>query len=515
MKINVNLGSAKGSKTFARPLILAVAASLLVLSPSFGISSAFGAEGDAELPANVVSNGGGVDVTPLGAEEVGEDKVKYSFQVSLQSMQSSDHIQTGNTFTIAMPQFVNDVKFTQLGTYDVGFDRDLANFAADAQTRKDVEVPLGIVYSTADVRWSELETLARGQRGQYVDDSNGRVGETFDGIYYPTSESTDIVDVFGSLVNAQEQEAFKESGLKDVPGAVIYAGVSEQGLSSVIQAFQPDSETREGPKSYTVYGEFAGLPMGLRVEYTISKEQAKKTPIMPLWAALSWRSFSEGGLSSAESGSQHLYEYGDLSEAYELLKHPESIKADQFDSNGLQVANVGVTAYTGKWYEIGEDLNPGVFNWVKQFGLAQNSAVTYYVAANEDYRDIAAVAYLPTPKKSPEGTVEDSPEGTVEDDQTDSSKDDSEIELKPAIPLGPSTSADTDATDVANPDKATGGDKPNGANQTGQVDKTSQSQAADTSLARTGVSVALTALASALLLAGGALLVRSRRFLQA
>ena len=93
---------------------------------------------EATMNNNIDSSNGGVNITPLGTEvkkEGSQEYVIYSYQVSINSMISSTHLQTWNSFLISVPKFANDVKFTLIGTQD----DDNGVFSA-----KDVNVPLGI-----------------------------------------------------------------------------------------------------------------------------------------------------------------------------------------------------------------------------------------------------------------------------------------------------------------------------------------------------------------------------------
>lgn len=108
---------------------------------------------------NIHYSGGGVDVTPLGSKELDSGEIEYSFQISLQAMQSDEKIQTAHSFHTAIPGFAKNVKFTQIGTYEKAklgnpFDPNyvqneyLENRMASS---KDVAIPLGISTSRQEI----------------------------------------------------------------------------------------------------------------------------------------------------------------------------------------------------------------------------------------------------------------------------------------------------------------------------------------------------------------------------
>ncbi|WP_158024375.1 LPXTG cell wall anchor domain-containing protein [Boudabousia marimammalium] len=444
---------------------------------------------DCVIPANVTSTGGSVDVTPLGYEKLDNGKVKYSFQVSVQAMLSSDYIQNASTFDLAMPSFVEDVNFTQIGTYDIpqGFKRgDYENNVKHAHA---VEVPMEILIPT-DENYDGGLDQAYEQREKYMRDylaaKNDEAGVTVEADALEDL-ARDKVREFGMLANGEELKALEAAGIKHLPGGVIYEGVTYGSFSGMIQRPERQQELDEQYadtvvhpeatdkiKSYLFHTENAGAPLSVRVEYTISGEQFTKTPHMPLWAASAWRSFHEGTYGSQEVGSQNLYEYASWEQDLMFIAHPELINAEQYDRNGLRGTGTGLTQYTGKWYEIGDDVTATAFNYVTNFNLATNPDVQYYAAAREDFRDIAAAGPPPPPRPKP--TPEPSPESSAE-------------EAPDAAPI-----VDTDAS----PDAA-----PADANAKGGK------------LPVTGVDATWVTVLAAALMLGGLALVGSRRKLKA
>ena len=171
--------------------------------------------------------------------------------------------------------------------------------------------------------------------------------------------------------------------------------------------------------------------VGLRVTFTVDDEQVRKSPFIPVDVRNSWRCSQEGGgPGSYEEGCQNLAEYNNMATRYvnietgkpisqsdymELsdseqekyyptnyyyVEHPEYITRDMFDIHGLHTeSSVDVTSYTGKWQTIGEDVGPwgdslrdATFEFLSKYSdIRNNRSITYNIAANEDYRDIAVV----------------------------------------------------------------------------------------------------------------------------
>ncbi|WP_159796635.1 YSIRK-type signal peptide-containing protein [Streptococcus halichoeri] len=376
-----------------------------------GNEAAF-ALGGSYYSDNVHSLGGGVDVTPLAAKESEDDTVEYSYQISLQAIQSSDHIQTGDTFHTAIPGFAKDVKFTQIGTYDkkvlhqpTDVPVELAELGSYGDQSEDnvlskrmeasrnVEINLGITRQQA----AFMQSLK--DRAQFLKDKG-------------LSEENIVM----SLAWYDEIEERKRVGLDTIPDAIVFTGYTYNHFGSGGQIDAPedpadliryDKKYENIPGTiknyqYTVLAD--GHPMALRVSFRVSKEQARKTPNLPLWTALAWRRFHEGGIGSYEDGAQSIYDYAGGRKAAQFVAHPEYISNGQFDKNGMYGTNAGVTGYTGDWRLVGTDVSKGNFNYVDYFDLRSNPAVTYIAPANEDMRDIAVVAY-----KEPEVITESGP----------------------------------------------------------------------------------------------------------
>lgn len=381
---------------------------------------------------NIESNGGGVDVTPLKAEKLEAGKIKYSFQVSLQGIQSSDHIQTANTFHSAVPQVVGKIRFTQIGTYDkVAYWRDLAEndeqFLYDSEFIKkyarDIEMPLEVYrYHMAEDEEAYYELL---------DEWEERIRRT--NVLSPDYEDALLP---GSLAWYHEGEALKAEGINHVPGGVFEMPddyLEEMGLSG-------DWRVR----NYVITANNSFFPFDLRVEYIVTEDQAKKTSILPLYMGLAWRSFGENiPPASEEAGGQSLYDFGKegLEKCMTYVSQPETITEDQLSEDGLLGSGVGLTKRTDHWAIIGEDVEEDEkrFRYAEIFNLSANPSVLYYVSADEDYRDIAAVMYkaqepeetapTPEPEEKPTPSPEEEPkeEPQVEDPTPEPNEEEEEL----------------------------------------------------------------------------------------
>ncbi|QTU83459.1 YSIRK-type signal peptide-containing protein [Carnobacteriaceae bacterium zg-C25] len=344
------------------------------------------------LPSdNVHSLGGGVDVTPLEAKNLGDGFVEYSYQISVQPIVSSDHIQTSGTVHVALPGFGQDVKFTQIGTYDGELLKDNAEFRPfyALHTRmtasKNVEVPLGITHSIEAFEKTQEERQAEREANNYD---------------YITGSS---------LAFNEEIELRKSKGMVDLPNAVVFTGYTQDGFNPAVDAFDdknnptPATSIEENIakyeklpntiKNYVFSTYTVGHPMAVKVSFKVTEEQALKTPNLPLWSALAWRSFYEGGITSYKTNAQNLYDLDSGEKAATFIAKPETIKDDQFDKNGLYGTQTGITAYTGDWRLIGTDITKANFDYVSTFRLPNNIAVSYFAPRSEDLRDIAVVRY--------------------------------------------------------------------------------------------------------------------------
>lgn len=171
--------------------------------------------------------------------------------------------------------------------------------------------------------------------------------------------------------------------------------------------------------------------VGLRVTFDVDDDQVRKTPFIPVDARNVWRcNQEEGGQGSYELECQSMLEYNG-SKAYKVLnketgveisqdvydglyqkeqekyyrtnyyyvEHPEYITRDMFDIHGLHSEpSVDVTSYTGRWQEIGEDVEPWgdnlrgpTFDYYSIFQPYEKEDVTFILPMNEDFRDIAVV----------------------------------------------------------------------------------------------------------------------------
>ncbi|MCG1373228.1 cell envelope integrity protein TolA, partial [Staphylococcus epidermidis] len=295
---------------------------------------------------NVRSNGGGgADVTPGCAKIQKDGTVKYDYTVSVNPVKSSDHGQTGSTFGITVPKFAKNVKFELIGTRE-----------KDSKKPHDVNLDLGQI--------SEAE-------------------------YKKNSKQ------FHNIPTYEEYQKLKKEGKTELPASVVAYDESDNTFSG--GTYNPDLA-----KSYGINTLVDG-PVGIRVTFDISEDQFKKTPYVPLDARLRWKSFWESeSIHSYEDGSQSLDDFRPHSDtgfnneekskdsSYTYVEHPEKIKKGTFDENGLYLEpSVGVTKKTGDWSVIGNDMTKSPFNYVDQFTLHANRAVTYYAPSSEDLADIA------------------------------------------------------------------------------------------------------------------------------
>ncbi|HFI0462804.1 TPA: YSIRK-type signal peptide-containing protein [Streptococcus suis] len=358
----------------------AEAAYSFALASPASLSRAAGLEAD-----NVHSFGGGVDVTPLETEIDENGNIKYNYQISVQAVQSSDHIQTANSFHTAIPGFAENVTFTQIGTYDYNamenaerVEGDPTNTLNGLKYSRDIVLGLGIA-STMDQMentFSERETR------------NARLENP--------------VPLAGSFVWGEEYDALRAEGLKELPNAIAFSGYTINTYASggemawdpenPLDSHDPSLASQKGSiKNYQFTALGNGHPLAMKLSFTITPEQFEKTPIMPVWTALAWRSSQESSNpSSYESGSQSLYDFPGGRDTAILVGNPEHIRRGQFDQDGLKVGEVGITKYTGDWRFIGTDVTPGIFNYPEKFNLRANPAVTYIASSTEDYRDLAA-----------------------------------------------------------------------------------------------------------------------------
>ncbi|MDO5376003.1 MAG: YSIRK-type signal peptide-containing protein [Staphylococcus rostri] len=308
-------------------------------------------------PAQNVTNigGGGVNVTPGCAKIQKDGRVKYDYEVSLNPVTSSDHIQTGSTFNITIPKFAENVRFTLIGTRD------------ENSKPHDVDMELG------QMTYDEY-------KAGYEKYGNPNLHNI------PTYEEyLELKEQGKTPISVVEHKVEDKDGYIET--------TSGQFLAGLVRSFSVNT---------TVKG-----PIGLKVEYDISKEQYEKTPYLPLDARLGWRGFSEGDnyIQSYDENAQALDNYrktrtespvgsdgNTYSTLYYYVEHPEEIKLGSFDEHGFYgQPGVAVTRNMGHWSTIGPDISESTFDYVDAFDLNANVAVTYYAPKNEDLADIAVV----------------------------------------------------------------------------------------------------------------------------
>lgn len=362
----------------------AEAAYSFALASPASLSRAAGLEAD-----NVHSFGGGVDVTPLETEIDENGNIKYNYQISVQAVQSSDHIQTANSFHTAIPGFAENVTFTQIGTYDYNamenaerVEGEPTNTLNGLKHSREINLGLGIA-STMDQMYN-----------------------TFGEREIRNASLENPVPLAGSFVWGEEYDALLAEGLKELPNAIAFSGYTSNTYASggelawdaenPLASHDPSLASQEGSiKNYQFTALGNGHPLAMKLSFTITPEQFEKTPIMPVWTALAWKSSYESSYpssspSSYESGSQSLYDFPGGRKTAILVGNPEYIRRGQFDQDGLKVGEVGITKYTGDWRIIGTDVTPGIFYYSQNFNLRANPAVTYIASSTEDYRDLAA-----------------------------------------------------------------------------------------------------------------------------
>ncbi|QLK85654.1 G5 domain-containing protein [Staphylococcus sp. 17KM0847] len=294
--------------------------------------------------------GGGVDVTPGQARVQEDGRVKYDYQVSLNPVLSSDHIQTGSTFNVTLPLFAENVKFTLIGTRE-----------EETHTPHDVEMELGQMSYDEYEEWTKEYTSIPSYEK------------------YLELKAQGITPI--SVV--------KNNIGKDEYGS-IWPNTGAQTLSEVVQ-------------SYAINTLVKGA-IGLKVEFDISAEQYQKTPYLPLDARLAWRSFveMEDGVNDASSGSQSIDDMRYMPDdtnandsSYYYIEHPEEIKVGDFNEHGLYAQKgIGITRNTGEWHTIGDDINKSDFYYADVFNLRQFTHNTYWVPEYEDLADVAVVSEL-------------------------------------------------------------------------------------------------------------------------
>ncbi|WP_251423564.1 MucBP domain-containing protein, partial [Lactococcus muris] len=294
---------------------------------------------EATMNNNIDSSNGGVNITPLGTEvkkEGSQEYVIYSYQVSINSMISSTHLQTWNSFLISVPKFANDVKFTLIGTQD----DDNGVFSA-----KDVNVPLGIQ-----------------SEDEYYKDFSDHSIPTYEHIQQLLKSGETIISNRIVKLNDDTNEA-STTGI---------FGVSQYGIVSNISK-----------------------PIGIRVDIMIEKSRA--VPYLAVDARLMWRQYDESTSYSNDSfGAQSLEDYRNYftNRSWSYVAQPEKIKKGDFDFDGLHVvSDVAITKNTSSWSVIGRDVSPGI-NFVRLFSLNANQRIYYVASPYEDYADVAVAEYI-------------------------------------------------------------------------------------------------------------------------
>ncbi|MGF3141828.1 YSIRK-type signal peptide-containing protein [Facklamia sp. P13064] len=350
---------------------------------------------------NVISyTGGGVDVTPLEAKKLETGDIQYSFQVSFAGITSSDHVQTATSYSLVVPSLLKDIKITQIGTYDGDKLKDAAGDWHYTDIKKthdaavDILLPLEMIKEYEGVEYPALSD-AFDLRDQLLREYTG--------------DEYSYAGKFGNLATLDEVRALKAKGFDYLPG-----GIVDRGYTATHSSYQPKGEMFTSTKGYASPEEaikqfklsqnqelddegfstvrrFAinsgtlssRFPIAIRLDYVVTKEQAQKTPILPLWAGLEWRAYFESREpDSHEDGSQNLTSYGDFTSAYQFLAHPEVIQETQLSKDGLAGTQVGLNQYTGDWKMIGNDVTSSTFNYVETFNLHSNPSITYYASEN-------------------------------------------------------------------------------------------------------------------------------------
>ncbi|HGW6178673.1 TPA: hypothetical protein ACNHV9_002638, partial [Enterococcus faecalis] len=334
---------------------------VLLVASFFSVFNTESAQAEM-LGDNVDSTNGGVNVTPLGAfcvtdSDIKDKKVVFSYEVSLNAILSEDHLLTGNSFTFTVPDVVEDVNFTLIGTQD-----QKEGTLDEGNHPVDVNIPLG----------------------------------------KETKENYYIGDFDHSIPSYKNLQKLLSTGQQVIPNAVLdFEGLSESygGEDSGLKVKQ--------------YGIVSNLskPVGIKVDYIVDYEQAIKTPYLPLDVRLSWKSpIMTNSFASFETGSEILDHYRGEKNRFLYVSSPDLIKKGDFDYNGLHTSGgIAVTKNTGHWSRIGRDVSPG-WNFVDQF--MKNDITTRYVApAYEDVADIAVSEYTndcPTDSTSTDSTSTDS-----------------------------------------------------------------------------------------------------------
>lgn len=303
------------------------------------------------LSDNVHSHRGvGVGAKFVSGVRREDGSVEMTYDVSVAGVHSSDHVQTADVFTFTLPKFAKDVQFTLIGT-------------RDKQGKPvDVNMKLDIVKTGANARGIPSAEEVTRLYEQGIDRLSGVVVEDEDG-------------VDGAKLSHKTSDRPGESKVK------------QYTLVSTISSHGDDGD------AWTETS-----PIGIRVTFTVSKEQMEKTPYIPLDVRGMWKRSQvptpetwELGGSFYFEGAQPLDEYRPTQvddngheTSYYYIENPEKIQRSDFDQDGLKVGSITRTASSDSWHTIGQDVSKSQFNYVEQFTLHANRAVTYIAPDKED-----------------------------------------------------------------------------------------------------------------------------------
>lgn len=355
---------------------------------------------------NVVDINGGVDVKPYRAVRNKDGSWTYRYQITTAPMLSTDHIQTANSFMIVAPKFVDNVKFKLIGTYDYPGE----NEEYRSPRPVNVNVELGEI---------DCDTFMNGQADMR------------------------------RLPNYRE---VLKAGGNVIPNVILRAPDAKVDDEKAKEAFAKIMGGMGNYRRLKSYGFVNGFdrPAAIEMSFTVSDDQVKKTPFVPIDVRLAWRSFQEGSdYQTYLSGAQVLsvYRLVDIADRksgeivnrhvdissmsyeewsqlynskkfyptqYHYIEYPELIKRKNFDEHGLYGAGIAPTRNTSTWEIIGKDLVRGGFSYPETFNLNANPAVTYIASWLEDYADIGVgmpeevskPVPRPVPKPEPKPTPE-------------------------------------------------------------------------------------------------------------
>ena len=173
-------------------------------------------------------------------------------------------------------------------------------------------------------------------------------------------------------------------------------------------------------KVFGFNSEVYGLPVGLRVSFDVDDEIVRKTPNIAIDSRMAWATHWEGYFGSLDFGSipisqlrettlvdkdGNLVSKDDFDESkghrktqFRFIEYPEHIRRDRYDIHGLyDEPAVDVTAYSGFWNNISEDIEPTAMMRLNsrfhRYGYTTDGRKIFYHGLHlDDYADIAAAA---------------------------------------------------------------------------------------------------------------------------